>query len=282
MSAMNERMLRAGAGAADGVVVNFCPAERAARLVPLVQSARAAAGGTTPFEFVANVWAQAGTDAELAQRGRSRRRSTKRPPEWLITHFTALVHVYILTIIMDMRIDLSGQVALVTGAGRGIGRAIACALAAAGAEVAVLARSADQVAETAALITGTGGHALALAGDVTDRQAVSASVQAVLGRFGRIDLLVNNAGANTVFGPVWEVDPDAWWADTRVNLLGPLLCSAAVLPAMVARRRGRIVNIASGTAGRAFPNNSALGYSVNRSGHKIWWRAGSPTSASCM
>lgn len=144
-----------------------------------------------------------------------------------------------------------------TGAGRGIGRAIARALAAAGAEVAVLSRSADQVAETATVITSAGGHALALPADVTDREAVSASVQAVLDRFGRIDLLVNNAGANTVFGPAWEVDPDAWWADVRVNLLGPFLCSAAVLPAMVARRRGRIVNIASGTAGRAFPNNSA-------------------------
>ena len=158
---------------------------------------------------------------------------------------------------MDLRTHLHGQVALVTGAGRGIGRATACALAAAGAGVAVLARSADQVGETAELITGAGGRALALTGDVTDREAVGASVRAVLDRFGRIDLLVNNAGANTVFGPVWEVDPDAWWADVRVNLLGPFLCSAAVLPEMVARRSGRIVNIASGTAGRAFPNNSA-------------------------
>jgi len=68
MSAMNQRMLRAAAGAADGVVVNLCPAEQAARLVPLVRSARAAAGRTAPFEFVVNVWAQAGTDVELAQR----------------------------------------------------------------------------------------------------------------------------------------------------------------------------------------------------------------------
>jgi short chain dehydrogenase/Enoyl-CoA hydratase/isomerase len=82
-------------------------------------------------------------------------------------------------------------------------------------------------------------------------------VRSVQARFGHIDLLVNNAGANTVFGPAWEVDPDAWWGDVRVNLLGPFLCSAAVLPEMVAHRRGRIVNIASGTAGRAFPNNSA-------------------------
>ena len=163
---------------------------------------------------------------------------------------------------MDLGIDLRGQVALVTGAGRGIGRATARALAAAGANVAVLSRSADQVAETAALITGAGGHALVLAADVTDRAAVHASVQAVLARFGRIDLLVNSAGANTVFGPAWEVDPEAWWADVRVNLLGPFLCSAAVLPTMVARRRGRIVNIASGTAGRAFPNNSA--YSASK------------------
>ena len=110
---------------------------------------------------------------------------------------------------MDSGIGLRGQVALVTGAGRGIGRATARALAAAGAEVAVLSRSADQVAETAALITDAGGHALALAGDVTDHAAVSASLQAVLGRFGQIDLLVDNAGANTVFGPAW--DQTAHW-----------------------------------------------------------------------
>ena len=154
-------------------------------------------------------------------------------------------------------IDLRGQVALVTGAGRGIGRAIACALAAAGAQVAVLSRSADQVAETVDLIRAGGGRAVALAGDVTDREAVGASVRDVLGRLGPIDLLVNNAGANAVFGPAWDVDPDAWWADVRVNLLGPFLCSAAVLPEMVARGRGRIVNIVSGTAGRPFPHNSA-------------------------
>jgi NAD(P)-dependent dehydrogenase (short-subunit alcohol dehydrogenase family) len=158
---------------------------------------------------------------------------------------------------MNFGIDLRGQVALVTGAGRGIGRAIACGLAAAGAHVAVLSRSADQVAETVDLIRAGGGRALALTGDVTDREVVSASVRDVLGRLGPIDLLVNNAGANTVFGPAWDVDPDAWWADVRVNLLGPFLCSAAVLPTMVARRRGRIVNIVSGTAGRAFPHNSA-------------------------
>jgi NAD(P)-dependent dehydrogenase (short-subunit alcohol dehydrogenase family) len=158
---------------------------------------------------------------------------------------------------MDLTIDLRGQVALVTGAGRGIGRAIACNLAEAGANVAVLARSADQVAETAARIADAGGRALDLSADVTDREAVRASVSAVLAEFGQVDLLVNNAGSNSVFGPAWEVDPDAWWADVSVNLLGPFLCSAAVLPGMVARRSGRIVNIVSGTAGRAFLSNSA-------------------------
>jgi NAD(P)-dependent dehydrogenase (short-subunit alcohol dehydrogenase family) len=155
------------------------------------------------------------------------------------------------------RIDLTGQVALVTGGGRGIGRAVAGSLARAGAAVAVLARSADQLAETAEAIAAAGGRGLACPADVTDRPAVEAAVAEVERQLGPIDLLVNNAGVGGPVGPLAEADPDAWWRCLEVNLRGPLLCSRAVLPGMLGRRRGRIVNVASGAGTRAIPNLSA-------------------------
>jgi NAD(P)-dependent dehydrogenase (short-subunit alcohol dehydrogenase family) len=155
------------------------------------------------------------------------------------------------------QIDLCGQVALVTGGGRGIGRAIAVALARAGAKVAVLARSPEQLAGTAAGITAAGGRAVALPADVTDQAAVEAAVAEAERQLGPVDLLVNNAGVGGPVGPLAESDPDAWWRCVEVNLRGPLLCSRAVLPGMVARRRGRIVNVASGAGTRAIPHLSA-------------------------
>jgi NAD(P)-dependent dehydrogenase (short-subunit alcohol dehydrogenase family) len=155
------------------------------------------------------------------------------------------------------RIHLTGQVALVTGGGRGIGRAIAASLARAGAAVAILARSDDQLAETAAGIATAGGRAIALPADVTDRVAVEGAVAEVVRRLGPIDLLVNNAGIGGPVGPLADSDPDEWWRCVEVNLRGPLLCSRAVLPGMLARRNGRIVNVASGAGTRAIPHISA-------------------------
>jgi NAD(P)-dependent dehydrogenase (short-subunit alcohol dehydrogenase family) len=145
-------------------------------------------------------------------------------------------------------IDLGGQVAIVTGAGRGIGRAVAQELAKTGAAVAVLARSEDQLTETVALIEGEGGRALALPVDVTDQQAVARAVAETERQLGPVDLLVNNAGHGGQVGPVWEVEPDEWWRCVEVNLRGPFLCARAVLPGMIARRRGRII-ITSSLAG---------------------------------
>jgi NAD(P)-dependent dehydrogenase (short-subunit alcohol dehydrogenase family) len=153
--------------------------------------------------------------------------------------------------------DLTGQVALVTGGGRGIGRAIAKALAGAGAAVAVLARSQEQLAETVADVTAAGGRALACPADVTDRAAVETAVAGVEQRLGPIDLLVNNAGVSGPVGPLADSDPDEWWRCIEVNLRGSLLCGRAVLPGMLARRRGRIINIASGAGTRAIPHLSA-------------------------
>src|SRR5579883_1775490 len=140
---------------------------------------------------------------------------------------------------------LAGQVAIVTGGGRGIGRAIAEALAAAGAAVTITARSADQLDETAEGIKIAGGRVLAIPADVTDRAAVERVVAETEKQLGPITLLVNNAGASGTAGLLWEVDPDEWWDAMAVNLRGPFAFCRAVLPTMVAHGRGRIINVAS-------------------------------------
>jgi NAD(P)-dependent dehydrogenase (short-subunit alcohol dehydrogenase family) len=91
---------------------------------------------------------------------------------------------------------------------------------------------------------------------------VAALVDHVGRTLGPVDVLVNNAGSNHVFGPLWEVDLDNWWSDVTINLRGPAVCTAAVLPSMVQRRRGCIINIASGSAKRPFPFNTA--YSASK------------------
>src|SRR5262245_6117414 len=153
--------------------------------------------------------------------------------------------------------DLAGQVALVTGGGRGIGRACATALAAAGAAVAVVARAAAEVDETAATARAAGGTALSFRADVRDGDAMKAVADAVRQPLGPVALLVNNAGAGTPAGPLAEVDAEGWWQNLEVNLRGPMLCCRLVLPDMIARGRGRIVNVASGAGAAAIPYLSA-------------------------
>jgi NAD(P)-dependent dehydrogenase (short-subunit alcohol dehydrogenase family) len=160
-----------------------------------------------------------------------------------------------------MQPDLGGRVAMVTGAGRGIGRVFAQALASAGARVAVAARSADQLGETVALIAASGGEAYAAPLDVVDRDEVDAAVRGVEVELGPVDLLVNNAGVWGPLGPMWEIDSDEWWQAISVNLRGCFLCSRAVLPGMVSRRRGRIINIGSHAGVFRWPNASAYAIS---------------------
>jgi NAD(P)-dependent dehydrogenase (short-subunit alcohol dehydrogenase family) len=157
---------------------------------------------------------------------------------------------------------LEGQVALVTGAGRGIGRAVALALSEAGSTVVIGARSVDQLEAVGTEVRQRGGQAMVAPLDVTDAVSVRQFVATALDRFGRVDLLVNNAGSNNgsengAVGPLWQINPDAWWNDVEVNLRGSFLCAHAVLPAMVAAGAGRIVNVVSLAAMVPWPHDSA-------------------------
>jgi 3-oxoacyl-[acyl-carrier protein] reductase len=153
--------------------------------------------------------------------------------------------------------ELSDQVALVTGGGRGIGRWIAAELAAAGMQVAVAARTHADVEETARQIGG-----LAIEADVSDREAVERTVAEVERELGPIDLLVNNAGIAFWEERAWEIDPDDWWHVFEVNVRGAYLCCRAVLPGMIERRRGRIVNTGSGAA--YLPGSRGTAYAASK------------------
>ena len=148
------------------------------------------------------------------------------------------------------------EVALVTGASRGIGRATALALAEDGFRVALLARSASGLRETSELVESRGGTALDLVADVTDAEAVHGAVAATEQRLGPVGLLINNAGSLRALGPLWEVWPDDWWADVTTSLGGAYNLCRAVVPDMIARGRGRIVNVTSYAALRPAPHQS--------------------------
>jgi len=149
----------------------------------------------------------------------------------------------------------------VTGGGHGLGRAFAYAFAISGAQVAVTARSESDLAQTVELIQQSGGRALALPADVTDRHAIAGVVVAAESQLGPIDVLINSAGSFRALGSAAQVDPDEWWREVEINLRGPFLCAHAVLPGMMARRHGRIINIASAAGLQAIESVSAYGVS---------------------
>jgi 3-oxoacyl-[acyl-carrier protein] reductase len=154
--------------------------------------------------------------------------------------------------------ELSGQVVVVTGGGRGIGRRIALELAAAGMRVAVAARTVEQVEATAEEIGG-----LALTVDVADRASVEAMVAKTERELGPIDLLVANAGVSPHEPSAWELEPEDWWRTHEVNVLGVYLSCRSVIPRMLERGRGRIVITGSGSAylpgarATAYPSSKA-------------------------
>jgi 3-oxoacyl-[acyl-carrier protein] reductase len=142
-----------------------------------------------------------------------------------------------------VRLDLSGKVAIITGASRGIGRQTAMTLAGAGATVVLTSRG-DAAAAVAAEVTAAGGQALALAADVADGEAVHGVIETTVARFGRIDVLVNNAGI-TRDQLLLRMKRDDWDAVVATNLTGTFLCTQAVLKTMLKQRSGRIISISS-------------------------------------
>ena len=177
----------------------------------------------------------------------------------------------------DVSRDTLSGAALVTGGGRGIGAAIARELASAGMRVAVAGRTAARVEAVAAEIAG-----LALVGDVSRQADVAAWVARAESELGPLELLVNNAGIEAARGPLWEQDVDAWWRVFEVNVLGAMLCCREVLPGMVERGRGRIVNVGSGgsylpvragtiSLGTAYgPSKAALGRFSELLAAQVW------------
>lgn len=160
--------------------------------------------------------------------------------------------------------ELMGRRCLVTGGGRGIGRAIALALAREGARVALLARTGAELDETAALVEKAGGEVLKLRADVGRREGVDAAIEQLLRDWGGVEVLVNNAAIQGPMGRVEEVDPEAWMEVVRVNLGGCFYCTRKVLPAMIAQKYGKIINLSGGGAVGPRPFFSA--YSASKAG----------------
>ena len=162
---------------------------------------------------------------------------------------------------MTDRKRLDGRVALITGGGRGIGQAIAIAYAAEGARLALTARTASELEDTALLVAQRfGNDVITAVADVSDRGQVDGAVARTLEHYGAIDVLVNNAGNIGPVGRAWDNDPEDWARTVAVHLMGVFYGCHAVLPSMLERGRGRIVNM-SGVGG---PSTSA--YDAAKSG----------------
>jgi len=166
----------------------------------------------------------------------------------------------------DSQQPLAGQVAIITGGGRGIGRAIAIAYAEAGANVCVTARTASEIDQVAAEIKQSSGRAIAVTCDVSDRASVESMIEKAVGEFGRLDILMNNAGGGLERTLVGEDDPDVWQSVVEINLLGTYFCTRAALPHLKADNGGKIINVGSGMGHQPRAKNSS--YNVSKAG--VW------------
>ena len=157
--------------------------------------------------------------------------------------------------------DLKGQLAVVTGGGGGIGAEIAAGLAAAGAVVALVGRNETLLNTAVEEIRTAGGEALALVADVSSEVQVADIGGSLGSRYKGVDLLVNNAGILGETGRWWETPPGDWWRVMEINLKGAMLCVQTFLPGMLARGKGRIVNLASNAGAAPIPGLCPYGVS---------------------
>jgi NAD(P)-dependent dehydrogenase (short-subunit alcohol dehydrogenase family) len=162
------------------------------------------------------------------------------------------------------RFSLAGKVAIVTGAGRGIGRAIALGFAEAGADVVVMARTAAQIEGVAAAIKATGRRSLAIPGDVSRPEDIERCVAMTLETFGHLDILVNNAAISPIYKRAERITAAEWDAINAVNLRGTFLFCQAAGRIMIEQRHGKIINIAS--AGGVTAGERLAAYSVTKAG----------------
>ena len=157
--------------------------------------------------------------------------------------------------------SLKDKVAIVTGSGRGIGEAVALALAREGARLSIASRTKSELDEVAAKIRDLGSQVEIVPTDVSVYDDVTQLVGSTLERYGQIDILVNAAGVYGPIGPAWDVDVDEWMRAMQINTFGTFMCCHAVVPHMIERRQGKIVNFSGGGATSPLPRFTAYGVS---------------------
>ncbi|KKB81232.1 3-ketoacyl-ACP reductase [Devosia soli] len=160
--------------------------------------------------------------------------------------------------------DLSNKAALVTGAGSGLGKATALRLAKAGAKVAVLSRTKEEIDKVAAEIEAAGGTAISIPGDTSSDADMKKAIETVVEKFGSLDIVVANAGINGVWAPIEDITPDEWDKTTTVNLRGTYLTIHHAVPKLEAAGGGAIVIISSINGTRTFTTPGASAYSATK------------------